>query len=89
MQGTWENGSFVLASTKDERIDRLSKDAARFAFMEANCIKCGVRENGYWEATSEADTMPWVSRKTLAECIDVLMGANADVTGLAPEGDKS
>ena len=74
MQGSWENGSFVLASTKDEQIARLRKDAERFAFMEANEIKCGKRENGYGEATSETKPIPWVSRKTLAECIDVLMG---------------
>lgn len=77
MQGTWENGSFVLASTKDAKIERLQKDADRFEFMEANEIKCGKRENGYWEATSETNPIPWVSRKTLAECIDVLMVANA------------
>ena len=49
------------------------KDAARFRFMVEHKIKCGLRENGYWEATSEIVPIPWVSRKTLVECIDVLM----------------
>lgn len=31
MQGTWENGRFVLASTKNDQIDRLRKDAERYA----------------------------------------------------------
>lgn len=47
------------------------EDAARFAFIEVNKINCRFLENGYWEATGEE--LPWVSRKTLAECIDVLM----------------
>lgn len=51
------------------------QDAARFRFIEENKIKCGIRENGYWEAEGET----WVSRETLAECIDVLM-RNARVT---------
>lgn len=64
----------MFASTKDAKIARLQKDADRFAFMVANDIKCGKRKNGYWEATSETKPMiPWVSRKTLAECINVLM----------------
>jgi hypothetical protein len=28
MQGTWENGQFVLASTKDDKIARLESEAA-------------------------------------------------------------
>jgi hypothetical protein len=44
-------------------------DAKRFRFIQQNKIKCGIRENGYWEAESD---LFWVSRKTLAECIDIL-----------------
>jgi hypothetical protein len=52
-------------------------DAKRFRFIEQNNIKCGIRENGFWEATS--DSLPWVSRKTLAECIDILFQYAAQI----------
>lgn len=54
-------------------LTKLQKDAARFAFMDANEVVCRKRENGYWEASSDAEHIPWVSRKTLAACIDVLI----------------
>ncbi len=48
----------------------MTTDAERFTFIEVNKVTCRVRENGYWEAeTGEV----WVSRKSLAKCIDVLM----------------
>mgnify|MGYP004004693595 CR=1 FL=1 len=49
----------------------MSNDATRFRFIEMYQIKSGIRSNGYWKATAEG--FPWVSRKTLAECIDILM----------------
>ena len=32
MQGTWENGQFVLAATKDSQIERLRADNARLLY---------------------------------------------------------
>ena len=40
MQGTWENGSFVLASTKDDKIARLETTISRllrYAYHEEEC----------------------------------------------------
>lgn len=41
MQGTWENGSFVLASTKDDKIARLEATISRlreYARHKPECI---------------------------------------------------
>lgn len=50
-------------------------EQSKIKFIESNCVRFGVRENGYWFA--HGDT--WVSRKTLPECIDVLMGNNLHI----------
>jgi hypothetical protein len=63
-------------------------DADRLAFMETYKVECGIRENGYWWAQGSNDSTSWVSRKTIAQCIDVLMqyhpsrSANSSTVGL-------
>lgn len=46
----------------------MNDDADRFRFIEDNRVSCGIRGNGYWFAHGDV----WVSRETLAECIDIL-----------------
>lgn len=71
MESLLEESKYYFAIKNNENIARLKKDAYRFAFIEENKIECKLLNNGYWEAMSK--TGPWVSRKTLAECIDALI----------------
>jgi hypothetical protein len=48
-----------------DKIDE-QKDAARFAFIKANKVVLGIRENGYWEAGATNGDGALVIRKTLA-----------------------
>ena len=47
MQGTWENGSFVLASTKDDKIARLETTISRLREYAGHKQTCGALQWNY------------------------------------------
>ena len=72
MQGTWENGNFVLASTKDEKIARLSKDAERLDWLTEQ-----MADTIYLDDGRIIDIGGCSKPHDVRFAIDTLMGANA------------
>ena len=69
MQGTWENGRFVLASTKDAQIAALREERDRLAeeLVEARKPDCRTCARLIQEADGPICSRAWVTRDI---CVD-------------------
>jgi len=83
MQGTWENGRYVLASTKDDKIARLEREKAQA--IRALEIKAAANEEAAKRSPQHADWSNGVA-KGMREAIDIL--SNAPHQARRPAGEE-